>query len=247
MKGLYDFCISIPAFIVDNAIFNQWSPMASPAGTQYWTDSDATETLYTHVVLLSLSPQNLLNPLEGREQGNHGGRPEQFVYSTVVMFIHPGQTLATIPEAVSFFQVQHDTIVQNGHSSGWCILCKLPTFEMLRFFSMIPKMPYLAFLASMSTMDPSVQPMLWLDQAGCNADCLFIWLLHNMWQHNVEYTIMPPVLQSSMSTPWDLHMEDFPKLWQNSVYITWKESFPSEDVGLAMTLVTTCHMEFDTQ
>ena len=67
MKGLYDFCIGIPAFIVDDAIFNQWLPTASPASAQYWTDSDATDTLYTHAVLLSLSPQNLLNPPEGRD------------------------------------------------------------------------------------------------------------------------------------------------------------------------------------
>ena len=239
VKGLYDFCISIPAFIVDDTVFNQWSPMTFPAGAQYWADSDATNTLYAHVVLLSLSPQNLLNPLEGREQGNHGGRPEQFVYSTIVVFIHPSQTLTTIPEAVSFFQAQHDAIMQNSHSSGWCILCKLPTFETSRFFPMIPKMPYLALLVSMWTVNPSIQPMLLLDQAGCNVDCSFILLLHNMWQHDMEYAIMPLALWSSVSMPWDLHMEDFPKLWQNSVYIMWKQGFPGEDVGLAMTLVTT--------
>ena len=220
---------------------------ASPASAQYWTVSDATDTMYVHVVLLSLSPWNLLNPLEGREQGNHRGGLDQFVHSAIVVFIHPSQTLTTIPEAVSFFQAQHGAIMQDCHSSGWCILCKLPTFEMSWFFPMIPKMPYLALPASMSTVDPSIQPMLWLDQAGCNADNLFIWLLHNMERHDAEYAIMPPALQSSMSMPWDLHMEDFPKLWQNSIYITWKQGFPSEDVGLAMTLVSTCHREFNTK
>ena len=112
---------------------------------------------------------------------------------------------------------------------------------------MIPKMLHLALLALMSTVDPSVQPLLCLDQAGCNADCLFIWLLHNMWWHNREYAIMPLALRSSMSTPSDIHLEDFPKLWQNSTYITWKEGSPGEDVGLAMTLVATCHKEFDTR
>ena len=57
---------------------------------------------------------------------------------------------------------------------------------------------------------------------------------------------MPLALWSSMSMPWDLRMEYYPKLWQNSVYITWKQGFPSEDVGLAMTLVATCRMEYDT-
>ena len=136
VKGLYDFHIGIPAFIVDNAVFDQWSPTASPASPQYWTDSDATDTLYAHAVLLSLLPQNLLNPPEGREQGNHGGRPDQFIYSAIVMFINPSQSLATISEAVSFFQGQHDAIVQGGYSSGWCILCKLPTFDTSQFFPM---------------------------------------------------------------------------------------------------------------
>ena len=54
MKGLYDFCISMPFFIIDDAVFNQWSSMVSPVGAQSWMDSDATDTLYAHVVLLSL-------------------------------------------------------------------------------------------------------------------------------------------------------------------------------------------------
>ena len=122
MKDLYDFCIDIPSFIVDDAVLNQWSPMASPVGAQSWMDSDATDTLYAHAVLLSLSPLNLLNPPKGREQGNHGSSPKQFVYSAVVVFIHPDQTLTTIPEAISFFQARHDAIVQDGCSIWWCML-----------------------------------------------------------------------------------------------------------------------------
>ena len=167
------------------------------------------------------------------------------MYSAVVVFVHPGQTLATIPEAVSFFQAWHDAIVQDSHSSRWCILCKLPTFEALQFFPMIPIMPHLALPVLMSTMDPSVEPVLHLDVPSCDMDCLLIWLLHNMLQHNVEYTIMPPALQHSMSIPWDICMENFLKLWQNSIYVTWKKGSPGEDVGIAMTLITTCRKEYD--
>ena len=160
VKGLYDYHIGVPAFIVDDAIFDQWLPMAFPTSPQYWTDSDATDTLYARAVLLSLSPQNLLNPPEGREQGNHGGRPDQLVFSAIVMFIHPGQSLTTISEAVSFFQEQHDAVMQGSHSSGWSILCTLPTYDTSRYFPMIPKMPYLPLTASMSMVDPSIQPTL---------------------------------------------------------------------------------------
>ena len=40
-------------------------------------------------------------------------------------------------------------------------------------------------------------------------------------------------------------MEEYPKLWRNSTYITWKAGFPGEEVGLAITFIFTSHREFD--
>ena len=40
-------------------------------------------------------------------------------------------------------------------------------------------------------------------------------------------------------------MEDYPKLWQNEIYTTWKVGSPRVEVGLAMTFVSTSHREFD--
>ena len=111
VKGLYDFHIGIPSFTVDDTVFDQWSPAASPVGTQRWMGSSDPDTLYAQAVLLLLSLLNLLNPAEGREQGSSRGSPYQFMYSAVVVFVHPGQILSTVPEAVSFFQDQHDIIV----------------------------------------------------------------------------------------------------------------------------------------
>ena len=71
VQGLYDLHISIPSFIIDDAVLDQWSP----AGTEQWTGLDDPDMLYAHVVLLSLTPLNLLNLPEGREQGNYGGSP----------------------------------------------------------------------------------------------------------------------------------------------------------------------------
>ena len=217
--------------------------MASPIGAQSWTDSDTDDVLYGHAVLLLLSPLNLLDPARGKEQDRHGTRPRQYVYSAIVVFVHPDQTLVTIPETITFFKVHHDDIIWDGHLNGWCILCKLPSFEMSWFFPMIPYMLHLTLPASMSNVDPSVPPMLHLDLAGCNADCLFIWLLHNMQWHDMEYAIMPPALWCSLVIPWEIRMEEFPKLWQNTTYITCKVGTPDQDVGLAMKLVTTCHIE----
>ena len=247
VKSLYDFCLSIPAYNVDDAVLDQWLPMASSLGAQYWMDSDADDILYSHAVLLSLAPLNLLDPVNGREQDKQVTGPKQYVYSTIVVFVHPGQMLVTILEAITFFKVHHDDIVQDGHSCGWCILCKLPSYETSWFFPMIPRMPHLAFLALSSSVDPSVQSMLHLDLAGCNADDLYIWLLHTMWQNDTEYAIMPPALQRSLMIPWEICTEEILKLWQNTTFITWKADAPSQDVGLAMTLFTTCHKEYKTR
>ena len=76
--------------------------MVSPCSTQSWTNSDADDLLYGHVLLLSLAPLNLLNPAEGREQNKHKTGGAQYVYSAVVVYIHPGQALLSIEEAMGF-------------------------------------------------------------------------------------------------------------------------------------------------
>ena len=93
--------------------------------------------------------------------------------------------------------------------------------------------------------DPTVQPQLCLDTASCDTDHMIIWLLHHMWHHDMDYAMLPPALQSNLDVPWDLHMEEYPKLWQNSIYTTWNAGSPREEVSLAMTFVSTSHREFD--
>ena len=152
VKGLYDFHLGVPTYIVDDAVHDQWSPTASSLGAQSWTDCDAEDILYSNVVLLSLAPLNLLDPAEGREQNKQGTGSAQYVYSAVSMFVHPAQTLITISEAVNFLKVPHDDIVREGRSSGWCVLCKLRSYETSRFFPMIPHMLHLVLLASASSV-----------------------------------------------------------------------------------------------
>ena len=40
-------------------------------------------------------------------------------------------------------------------------------------------------------------------------------------------------------------MEEYPKLWQNSIYTTWKAGCPRIEVGLAITFVSMSRREFD--
>ena len=42
-------------------------------------------------------------------------------------------------------------------------------------------------------------------------------------------------------------MEEYPKLWENEVFMTWKAGSPGVDVGLAMNFVHTCRMEYNAQ
>ena len=130
VQALYCPRIGIPVFVIDNSIIAQWSSMASPSSPQWWTDSEDPDTLYAPAVLFSLVPLNLLDAVEGWEQGHYGDNPTLFVYSAVVVFVHPGQVLSTIQNAIGFFQHQYDAIRQGGHSTGWCILCKLPCYKM---------------------------------------------------------------------------------------------------------------------
>ena len=90
VQVLYDFHLRILAFTVNNAIIDQWLPTVSCYDTQHWTSSDNPDTLYIHAVLLSLTPLSPLDPPHGREQGNYGGSPKQFMYSAVVIYVHPG-------------------------------------------------------------------------------------------------------------------------------------------------------------
>ena len=156
VQALYCPCIGIPAFIIDNSIIAQWSSTVSPSSPQRWTNSEDSDTLYAHVVLLSLMPLNLLNMVEGREQGNYGNDPKSFVYSTVVIFVHPGQVLTTIQNAIGFFQHQYEAILQGGRSNGWCTLCKLPHYEMSWYFPVVPHMLCLALPMSQPSRDPTV-------------------------------------------------------------------------------------------
>ena len=65
VQALYCPHIGIPTFIIDSSIIAQWSSTVSPSSPQQWTDSEDSDTLYAHAVLLSLMLLNLLNAVEG--------------------------------------------------------------------------------------------------------------------------------------------------------------------------------------
>ena len=164
------------------------------------------------------------------------------MYSAVVVFVHPAQVLSSIENAVDFYELQHKLILQGGHSSSWCILCKLPHYETSRYFLAIPHHPFLTL-----PITPDTRPQLCLDSASCDADCMLIRKLHHIWHHNTNYAMMPPAFRTSLMLPWEIRIEEYSKLWENEVFMTWKAGSPGVDVSLAMNFVCTCLTEYDAQ
>ena len=189
------------------------------------------------MVLLFLMSLCILKAAECHEQGNHGADPVQFVYSAVVVFVHPAQVLSSIENAVDFYELQRMVILQGGHSSGWCILCKLPRYETSRYFPAIPRQPFLVL-----PITPDTQPQVCLDSALCDADCMLIRKLHRIRHHNTNYAMMPPAFRTSLMLPWEIQMEQYSKLWENEVFVMWKAG----SRGL-MSVICTCRTEYDAQ
>ena len=165
------------------SVIAQWSSKASlTANPQWWLGSEDPDTLYAHAVLLSLMPLCIIKAAECHEQGDHGIDPVRFVYSVVVVFVHPAQVLLSIENAVDFYELQCTVILQGSHSSSWCILCKLPHYETSRYFPAIPRQPFLAL-----PITPDTWPQLCLDSASCDTDCMLIWKLHCIRRHNTDF------------------------------------------------------------
>ena len=67
--------------------------------------------------------------------------------------------------------------------------------------------------------------------------------LHAVPQHGLHHAA--PALRSNVDVPWEFRMEEYPKLWQNEIYTTWKAGCPGVEVGMAMTFVSTSRREFN--
>ena len=87
---------------------------------------------------------------------------------------------------------------------------------------------------------------------SCASTLLAVWLticlyrlLHYLRCLDMDYAMMPPALRPNVEVPWNLCMEELPKLWWNTTYINWKAGCPSVEVGVAMTLVSTNYQEYD--
>ena len=114
--ALYFFTDGIPAYIIDEDVFVQWSSAAKPDVPQAFGRSNASP-LATHCALmLSLVPFNRVNPATGEVSPDID---EKKVFSAVVVFVHPSQKLSPIEEAVNVLIV----VSQNPQGVPATALC----------------------------------------------------------------------------------------------------------------------------
>ena len=76
VHALYKVRSGILAFIIDDSVIAQWSSKVSlTANPQWWLGLEDPDTLYAHVVLLSLTPLCILKVAECHKQGDHSADP----------------------------------------------------------------------------------------------------------------------------------------------------------------------------
>ena len=165
--ALYFFTDGIPAYVIDEDVFIQWSSAVRPNVPQAIGHSNSTPLATHHALMLSLVPFDQVNPATGELSP---GIDEKKVFSTVVVFVHPFQKLSPIEEAVDILIV----VSQNPQGVPVTALCQLPQQSVGEFY------PYPmndAFLVLPFNVGPD-GPILHLDTPIHRCDEFAVWQLH---------------------------------------------------------------------
>ena len=117
--ALYFFTDGIPAYVIDEEVFIQWSSAARPDVPQAFRCSDTTPLVIYHALMLSLVPFNQVNPATGEVSPDIDDKK---VFSAVVVFVHPSQKLSPIEETVDMLLVMS----QDPKCVPVTALCQLP-------------------------------------------------------------------------------------------------------------------------
>ena len=90
VDGLFLFPSSIPGFIVDTDVFDQWHPKVTPdKKCQPFVGHDSSNLLLCQALFLTLAPLCHLEAAEGHGPGSPQDDP--FVFSAMTVFVHPQQ------------------------------------------------------------------------------------------------------------------------------------------------------------
>ena len=233
--ALYFFTDGIPAYIIDEEVFIQWSSAASPSVPQAFGHSDATPLATYHVLMLSLVPFDRVNPATGEVSPDIDKKK---VFSAVVVFVHPSQKLLSIEEAVDMLLViSHDL-----KSVPATALCHLPQRSVGEFYPCPTNDVALVLRFSMGPGSPILH--LNMPIRGCNE--FAVWHLHQ-WVHPYGPVVaLPPLYSPDPRLPNMFSLDELPMLWMNTEYLADASNDDISKVGHpAMTFVHTSHLEVD--
>ena len=182
--ALYFFTDGIPAYIVDEDVFVQWSSAAKPDVPQAFGCSDATPLATYHVLMLLLVPFDRVNPVTGKVSSDID---EKKVFFPIVVFVHPSQKLSPIEEAVDMLLVMS----QDPKGIPVMALCHLPQRSMGEFY---PCPMNDAALVLPFSMGPD-SPILHLNTLICGCNEFAMWQLHQ-WTCPYGPVVALPLLYS---------------------------------------------------
>ena len=225
--ALYFFTDGIPAYIVDEEVFIQWSSAVHHDVPQAFRHSDATSLAPYHALMLSLVPFDWVNPATGEVSPDID---EKKVFSAMVVFVHPSQKLSSIEEAVDVLLV----VSQDLKSVPVTALCCLPQCSLGEFY---PCPTNDAALVLPFSMGPD-GPILHLNTPihGCNK--FAIWHLHRWVRPYGPIVALPLLYSPDPGLPNVFLLNEPAMLWTNTEYLADTSDNDVNKVGHpAMTFV----------
>ena len=233
--ALYFFTDGIPAYVIDEEVFVQWSSAVKPDVPQAFGCSDATP-LATHCALmLSLVPFDRVNPATGEVSPDID---EKNVFSAVVVFVHPSQKLSAIEEAVNVLIVMS----RNPQGVPVVALCQLPQQSVGEFY---PCPTNDAFLV-LPFNTGADSPILHLDTPICHCDEFIVRRLHRWIRSYGSVATLPQLYSPDPGLPNVFQLDGPPMLWTKTEYLADASDDEVNEVGHpALTFVHTSHLEVD--
>ena len=206
--ALYFFTDGIPAYVMDEEVFIQWSSAARPDVPQAFMHSDAMPLATHRALMLSLAPFDQVNPATGEVSPDID---EKKVFSAVVVFVHPSQKLSPIEEAVDIL------IVISQHPQGVPVvaLCQLPQQSIGEFY---PCPTNDTFLVLPFNMGPD-GPLLHLNMPIHHCDEFAVWGLHQWIRPYGPMAMLPLLYSPNPGLPNMFQLDRLPMLWTNMEYL----------------------------
>ena len=160
VDALNTFLFAIPGYIIDLDIFSHWASVATDeeCKKQPFLHHNSSDTLESQAVFLALAPLHLAETGSGDAGSPHGDNPQEFVFSAVIVFVHPWQKLSMIANGVDNLLARYELVIQDPHLNGWGILCDLLRFDVGTFFPCLAHSSYLVL--PVEVVGPEVPPLL---------------------------------------------------------------------------------------